>query len=1207
MKFYNKYAGKRSFRTGAYAYKMYNLQNADFKRFLKIIISLAIIASFLALMFFTPYGGKLFADNKIKVFLDAGHGGSDPGAVWYGFQEKVADLDIALRVKSKLEANGFSVAMTRTGDSSKSLDERVAMANSSGADLFVSIHNNASISPYAHGTETYWCANGVAGSSQLASLIQSNVVSSTGRANRGVKTANFRVIKYTTMPAALVEGVFMSNQTESDLLKTAEFREKIANGIYNGIKKFAEGINKSSSGGSSSGSQTSDTSSATTTTDAGQNQNTYSDTSGTNSSGFTVKVNLPENGARLFSQFELRGWAADLRGTPAKKLTKIEVYRAPERNEANLLGKIEDFETNVLGSEGVLNGGWSLALDVEKLSEGENILYIYAFDKDKNYSIGNLRVNAVKSGDISEINLNPISVPGGPYSGQINTDVKFNGTGSYDPDGVIDQYLWDFGDGTTSDISKPVHKYTEKGTYTVTLTVKDGQGKSSATVSTTAAIIDPSEESTSTETTAGSTETGQDEQETAFENVSNGTSFTGYIDISAEALVKIFEDKNSTKTDRAARLAPLYIKYAKLFNLRADLAWAQMIHETGFLEYTGDVKPNQNNFAGIGATGGGVPGDSFATEELGVIAHFAHLAWYYFPSHVNEYCNRTYDPRHFGDGHINYTANTTLGFLNGRWAPGSTYTDKIILFANQVIQGIAAPLKTTETTASESSVTANAGPDSQCNAGQSITFDASESIITLTEDETVSYLWDWDGDGKFDQTVDTAVVKHTFETAGIFDVTLKVLLSSGVESTDKINVTVNSIPAADAGGPYSVEAGKQITLDGSKSGDSDGTIKNYLWDFGDGTSGSGMSPSHVYAEPGNYTVKLTVVDDRDAPSTTVSVTVEVTEEETQTSESTTSTSDTSAEETTAETEDTTQESTTGSSADETAPQAALGETTGETTAAETTAPNTAPTADAGGPYSAKVDEQITLDGSKSSDSDGQVSEYIWDFGDGSTGTGQKPSKTYTKAGTYTVKLTVKDEKGLASSVAQATATIAEKVTQPQYPVNTSIITNSTSFIGYHEVTVEQLVNVFIKKGSSQVDRARRIAPLYIQYGKLFNIRADIAWAQMIHETGFLAYTGDVKPDQNNFVGIGATGGGVPGNSFATEELGIIAHYAHLAWYYYPNHVNQYCNSTYDPRHFGSTHYKYTGDTTVGFLNGRWAPGATYTDKILLFANQIYGN
>jgi len=616
-------------------------------------------------------------------------------------------------------------------------------------------------------------------------------------------------------------------------------------------------------------------------------------------------------------------------------------------------------------------------------------------------------------------------------------------------------------------------------------------------------------------------------------------------------------DRNSTKLERAARLAPLYIKYAKLFNFRAEIAWAQMCHETGFLEFTGDVKPEQNNFVGLGATGGGVPGNSFATEELGVIAHFAHLAWYYYPDDVNEYCNKTYDPRHFGNGHINYTGNTTLGFLNGRWAPGATYTDKIILFANQIIQGIGSESKTITV-----SVTANAGEDKQTNVGESVTFDASSSIIVVTPDITASYLWDWNGDGIYDQTVNTAVVKHVFETAGTFEVALKIQLSNGLESIDKVKVAVNSMPTADPGGPYSAKAGESIKFDGSKSKDIDGTIKEYLWDFGDGTSSSEMSPAHIFQESGIYTIKLTVVDDKGMSSTTETTTAEISEPE---SASTT-----------------------------------------ETTTTETTAPNNPPTANAGGPYSGKAGENITFDGSASSDADGSIAEYIWDFGDGTSLTnGKMPTHAYSSAGNYTVKLTVKDDKGALSTESTATVNVSLAAGQ-QYPVNSSIITNSTSFVGYHEVTVDQLVSVFIKRGSSKVDWARRLAPVYIQYGKLFNLRADIAWAQMIHETGFLEYTGDVKPNQNNFCGLGATGGGVPGNSFATEELGVIAHYAHLAWYYYPNHVNEYCNSTYDPRHFGSTHYNYSGDTSIGFLNGRWAPGATYTGKILLFANQIYG-
>ena len=1181
----------------------------SYKKTLKIFFSLIILILFVTLMFFTPDGTKLFADSKIKVFLDAGHGGSDPGASWYGYQEKIANIDITLRVKSKLEANGFSVEMTRNGDSSKSLDERVSIANSSGADLFVSIHNNASISPYAHGTETYWCANGVAGSNQLASLIQSNVVSSTGRANRGVKTADFRVIKYTAMPAALVEGVFISNQTECDLLKTADFREKLANGIFNGIKKFSEGINKApDSGGKSSGNDTNTEEEDDDEEQENNDANTYSDTSGTNSSGFTVKTNIPDNGAKVFSKFEIRGWSADLRGTPAKELKKIEIYKAPERNENNLLGKIDDFETNVLGSEGVLEGGWSITVEADKLNEGENILYIYAFDKKGDYSIGNLKLNAVKSGDISEINLNPVAIPGGPYSGEIDSDIKLNGSGSYDPDGIISEYLWDFGDGNTSDASKPVHEYSEKGTYTVTLTVKDAMGKSSATVSTTVAVIDPAElppDSSSQE----SPDEGAEYIE--LENVSNSTSFVGYIDISQDALIKLFKDKNSSKLERASRLAPLYIKYAKLFNLRADLAWAQMVHETGFLEYTGDVKPNQNNFAGIGATGGGVPGFSFATEELGVIAHFAHLAWYYFPGHVNEYCNKTFDPRHFGDGHINYNGNTELGFLNGKWAPGSSYTDKIIMFANQVVQAANSSGKTAESIPAVDSVTADAGKDMQGNVGDSITFDASASIIKTGVDSEVSYLWDWDGDGKYDQTVDTSVVKHVFEKTGIVEVTLKITLPGGEESTDKVKVTINSIPEADPGGPYGAKTGESITFDGSGSIDIDGTINNYLWDFGDGTTGNGMRPSHVFQAPGTFTVKLTVVDDKKASSTTVSVAVEIRKSEdlpgegSSESQADNITSDTEAGETAGTSSSDTTSTSAGSGTDEDLTGESKENTeTGSVTTE--TATNSVPVAVAGGPYSAKVDEQITMDGSKSTDTDGEIKEYLWDFGDKSTGTGQKPSHKYSKAGTYTVKLIVKDDDGSISAESSTKAEITEKATQQQYPVNTSIITNNTSITGYYEVTAEQLVSIFASRNSSKVDWAKKLAPIYIQYGKIFNLRADIAWAQMCHETGFLEFKGDVKANQNNFAGIGATGGGAPGNSFATEELGIIAHYAHLAFYYYPDHVNKYCSNTYDPRHFGTTHSKYSGDTTVGFLNGKWAPGSTYTSKILQFANQIYG-
>ena len=164
--------------------------------------------------------------------------------------------------------------------------------------------------------------------------------------------------------------------------------------------------------------------------------------------------------------------------------------------------------------------------------------------------------------------------------------------------------------------------------------------------------------------------------------------------------------------------------------------------------------------------------------------------------------------------------------------------------------------------------------------------------------------------------------------------------------------------------------------------------------------------------------------------------------------------------------------------------------------------------------------------------------------------------------------------------------------QQQYPVNNTIITNSTSIIGYTEVTVDQLVSIFISRGSTKVDWARRLAPIYIQYGKLFNIRADIAWAQMCHETAFLEFTGDVKPEQNNFVGL-VLQAEVHLETVLPRKSWVLLHIMHiLHGIIIPTHVNEYCN-IHMIQGIGSSHYNYTGDTTIGFLNGRWAPANLY--------------
>lgn len=133
-------------------------------------------------------------------------------------------------------------------------------------------------------------------------------------------------------------------------------------------------------------------------------------------------------------------------------------------------------------------------------------------------------------------------------------------------------------------------------------------------------------------------------------------------------------------------LARYYIIYADRFGIRADMAWAQMIHETGYGQYGGDVLPEQNNMAGIGATGG-VPGNSWSTAELGVIAHYVHLAWYVYPLHMSdEYCVLVTqpvdgpitvpgDPRHFvqEDASPHRGGVATVLDLGGKWAISTDY------------------------------------------------------------------------------------------------------------------------------------------------------------------------------------------------------------------------------------------------------------------------------------------------------------------------------------------------------------------------------------------------------------------------------------------------------------------------------------------------------------------------------------------------------
>lgn len=161
-----------------------------------------------------------------KIFLNPGHGGSDPGAVGNGLKERDVVLKIGKRVEGYLRAVGYDVKLFQYDG----LQEICNAANDYRADLFVSIHCNAA-NGKARGTETY-CFYGSTNGRKLANTIQRQLVDSIDTFNRGVKEAGFAVLSGTDMPAVLVETAFIDNPQDAALLVLKDdFARAIARGV----------------------------------------------------------------------------------------------------------------------------------------------------------------------------------------------------------------------------------------------------------------------------------------------------------------------------------------------------------------------------------------------------------------------------------------------------------------------------------------------------------------------------------------------------------------------------------------------------------------------------------------------------------------------------------------------------------------------------------------------------------------------------------------------------------------------------------------------------------------------------------------------------------------------------------------------------------------------------------------------------------------
>ena len=194
-------------------------------------------------------------NTKRSIFLDPGHGGSDPGAVSGGVREKDLTLSVYNKVSSKLASLGYTVLTSRNVDKDVDLVERAEQANNANADMLLSIHFNAGGRGVARGIETYYYqsqadrvpkinkenhnnAERLERSRKLANKVQQNLLYQTGANDRGVKRASFTVLRETSIPSILVELGFIDNPEERNKIKTNEYQERLANGIVDGIVEY---------------------------------------------------------------------------------------------------------------------------------------------------------------------------------------------------------------------------------------------------------------------------------------------------------------------------------------------------------------------------------------------------------------------------------------------------------------------------------------------------------------------------------------------------------------------------------------------------------------------------------------------------------------------------------------------------------------------------------------------------------------------------------------------------------------------------------------------------------------------------------------------------------------------------------------------------------------------------------------------------------
>jgi PKD repeat protein len=527
-----------------------------------------------------------------------------------------------------------------------------------------------------------------------------------------------------------------------------------------------------------------------------------------------------------------------------------------------------------------------------------------------------------------DANNPPIADAAGPYNGTVNEPVAFDGSGSSDSDGTIVAWDWDFGDGSTGTGQMPTHTYAGDGRFTVTLTVTDDAGDTGSDTS--RATIGVGNQTPVA--AAGGPYNGMVNEPVAFDGSSSSDP-----DGSIVAWDWDFGDGNTGTGEMPTHSYAEGGTYNVTLTVTDDMGAQDSAGATAAIGLG-----NQAPIADAGGPYTGTVNESVTFDGSGSSDPDGSIvAWDWDFGDGNTGTGETPTHTYAGDGSFTLTLTVTDD-------AGDIEIDTTTV---TIGPGNRPPI-------------ADAGSPYNGTVNEPLAFDGSGS----SDPDGIIVAYDWDfSDGS---TGTGPTPTHTYHTDGIFTVTLTVTDNMGATDSTTRTATIglgNQPPIADANNPYIGEVNEPIQFDGSNSSDPDGFIVAHDWDFGDGGTGTGETPTHAYTTAGMYNVTLTVTDNMGA------------------SDSTTRT-------------------------------ATIGQG------------NQPPIADANNPYNGTVNEPIQFDGSNSSDPDGTIVAYDWDFGDGGTGTGPAPTHAYTTAGTYTVTLTVTDDLGASDSTTR-TATIVQD-TQP---------------------------------------------------------------------------------------------------------------------------------------------------------------------------------